>query len=160
MPFNHLEQKIDISQLLWLVLSVSLILFCKNLYAKNFGDAEVSQILSVYDGDTFRADIKNWPAVVGKNISIRLNGTDTPEISGKCSEEKEAAKKAKNFVRRQFQNAKIIYLKNIKRGKYFRVVADVYIDGKSLRKMLEDRNLSVPYEGGRKIHSWCSQTNH
>ena len=40
----------------------------------------IEKIISVYDGDTFRADIRGLPDIIGKNIAIRILGIDTPEI--------------------------------------------------------------------------------
>ena len=49
-----------------------------------YGTVTVSKVISVYDGDTFRVNIDSLPPIVGKNIAIRVNGVDTPEIRGKC----------------------------------------------------------------------------
>ena len=68
--------------------------------APEYGTAIVSKVISVYDGDTFRVDIDSLPPIVGKNIPIRLNGVDTPEIRGKCQYEKDLALKARDFVRK------------------------------------------------------------
>ena len=74
--------------------------------APEYGTAIVSKVISVYDGDTFRVDIDSLPPIVGKNIPIRLNGVDTPEIRGKCEYEKDLAIKARDFVRNKLANAK------------------------------------------------------
>jgi endonuclease YncB( thermonuclease family) len=47
---------------------------------------------------------------------------------GKCDKEKQLARKAKQFPVEHLRTAKSITLKNIKRGKYFRLIADVYFD--------------------------------
>jgi micrococcal nuclease len=120
-----------------------------------YGTVTVSQVISVYDGDTFRVDIDSLPPIVGKNIPIRLNGVDTPEIQGKCQYEKDLALKARNFVRSKLANAKVIKLTNLQRGKYFRVVADVMIDGDSLERELLENKLAYKYTGGKKS-SWCN----
>ena len=122
--------------------------------APEYGTAIVSKVISVYDGDTFRVDIDSLPPIVGKNIPIRLNGVDTPEIRGKCQYEKDLALKARDFVRNKLANAKEIKLTKLQRGKYFRVVADVMVDGVSLEKMLLDNELAYKYTGGKKS-SWC-----
>jgi len=44
----------------------------------------------------------------------------------------------------------------MKRGKYFRIVADVSIDGKSLAKSLINAKLAVIYDGGKKTKDWCN----
>ena len=122
--------------------------------ATEYGTAIVSKVISVYDGDTFRVDIDSLPPIVGKNIPIRLNGLDTPEIRGKCQYEKDLALKARDFVRNNLANAKEIRLTKLQRGKYFRVVADVMIDGVSLEQELLDNALAYKYTGGKKS-SWC-----
>ncbi len=122
--------------------------------APQYGTVTVSKVISVYDGDTFRVDIASLPPIVGKNIPIRVNGVDTPEIRGKCQYEKNLALKARDFVRGKLANAKEIKLTNLQRGKYFRVVANVLVDGVSLEQELLDNELAYEYSGGKKS-SWC-----
>ena len=122
--------------------------------APQYGTVTVSKVISVYDGDTFRVNIDSLPPIVGKNIPIRVNGVDTPEIRGKCQYEKNLALKARDFVRNKLANAKEIKLTNLQRGKYFRVVANVMVDGVSLERELLDNKLAYKYSGGKKL-SWC-----
>ena len=122
--------------------------------APTYGPKVVSKVISVYDGDTFRVDINSLPPIVGKNIPIRVNGVDTPEIRGKCQYEKNLALKARDFVRDKLSNAKEIKLTNLQRGKYFRVVANVLVDDVSLEQELLDNKLAYEYSGGKKL-SWC-----
>jgi len=122
--------------------------------APQYGTVTVSKVISVYDGDTFRVNIDSLPPIVGKNIAIRVNGVDTPEIRGKCQYEKNLALKARDFVRNKLANAKEIKLTNLQRGKYFRVVANVLVDGVSLEQELLDNKLAYEYSGGKKL-SWC-----
>ena len=121
---------------------------------KNYGNATVSEITSIYDGDTFRANIKGYPAIVGEHMSIRINGIDTPELRGKCDKEKQLARLAKQFTVEHLRSAKSISLKNVKRGKYFRLIADVYIDGVSLGELLIKNKHAVKYIGKTKV-DWC-----
>ena len=123
--------------------------------ATEYGSVTVSKVISVYDGDTFRVNIGSLPPIVGKNIPIRLEGVDTPEIQGKCQYEKDLAIKARDFVRKKLDNAKEIMLNNLKRGKYFRIVADVTVDGVSLEQELLENELAYKYSGGKKS-SWCN----
>jgi len=120
-----------------------------------YGTVTVSKVNSVYDGDTFRVDINSLPPIVGKNIAIRVNGVDTPEIRGKCQYEKNLALEARDFVRDKLSNAKEIKLTNLQRGKYFRVVANVLVDDVSLEQELLDNKLAYRYDGSRKL-SWCN----
>ena len=137
-----------------LLLTLSLGVFSVQA-APEYGTVTVSKVISVYDGDTFRVDIDSLPPIVGKNIPIRLNGIDTPEIQGKCQQEKDLALEARDFVRNKLANAKEIKLTKLQRGKYFRVVADVMIDGISLEKELLENELAYNYSGGKKS-SWCN----
>tara|TARA_R110000765_G_scaffold74285_1_gene145570 strand:- start:496 stop:912 length:417 start_codon:yes stop_codon:yes gene_type:complete len=135
-----------------ILLLLSLLTF--TVTAKDYGSATVSEVISVYDGDTFRATIKNYPAIIGENIAIRVNGIDTPEIRGKCPSEKALAIKARDMARLMLRNAKVIELHNISRGKYFRIVADVFIDGVNLGDILLDAKLARRYSGKKK-NGWC-----
>ena len=138
-----------------LLFSTLLLTFASAIQAApQYGTVTVSKVISVYDGDTFRVNIDSLPPIVGKNIAIRVNGVDTPEIRGKCQYEKNLALKARDFVRGKLANAKEIKLTNLQRGKYFRVVANVLVDGVSLEQELLDNELAYEYSGGKKL-SWC-----
>lgn len=120
-----------------------------------YGDAVVTKVTSIYDGDTFRANLDGFPDLIGHRIGIRVAGVDTPEIKGKCKKEKLLARKAKQFAVIMLRSGNQIKLKNLKRGKYFRIVADVYIDGVSLADELIRVGLGVVYNGGKKNKDWC-----
>ena len=99
-------------------------------------------------------------ALLGKSISVRVDGVDTAEIKGKSRCEKRMAKLSKDFVRKLLKRAKRVDLDNIQRGKYFRIVADVKLDGESLSKSLIKYNLATPYDGGTKDKvDWCQKLN-
>jgi micrococcal nuclease len=87
-------------------------------------------------------------------MSIRINGIDTPELRGKCDKEKQLARLANQFTVEHLRAAKSITLKNIKRGKYFRLIADVYIDGANLGEQLIKQGHAVKYQGKTKS-TWC-----
>ena len=100
----------------YLTLILYLILQMQVQAAPQYGTVTVSKVISVYDGDTFRVNIDSLPPIVGKNIAIRVNGVDTPEIRGKCQYEKDLALEARDFVRGKLANAKEIKLTNFYRG--------------------------------------------
>ena len=87
-------------------------------------------------------------------MSIRINGIDTPELRGKCDKEKQLAKLAKHFTVERLRAAKSVVLKNIKRGKYFRLIADVYVNGVNLGEQLIKQGHAVKYTGKTK-QTWC-----
>ncbi len=135
-------------------IALFIVLLDSPLALANYGQVTINEITSIYDGDTFRATVKEWPAVIGERIPIRVNGIDTPELRGKCEEEKKQAKAAKQFTVALLRDAKVIELRNMDRGKYFRILADVYVDGTSLGDELIKAGLAVPYDGGTK-KDWC-----
>ena len=112
-----------------------------------YGCVFVDEIVRVYDGDTFFCNIHQWPKILGENIGIRINGIDTPEIRGS---DKTRALKARAITYEKLTSAEVIVLKNIKRGKYFRVIADVECDGEDLADVLIKSGFAVRYDGGKK----------
>lgn len=122
--------------------------------AAEYGSVIVSEIRTVYDGDTFKVNIDNWPAIVGQSISVRVKGVDTPELRGKCQAEKDAARRAKQFTVAMLRAGEVVELRGLERDKYFRLLAEVWIDGKSLGEALVSSGNAVVYEGGTKS-TWC-----
>jgi endonuclease YncB( thermonuclease family) len=116
----------------------------------------INKIINVYDGDTFRVDIDEFPPIVGRNIAIRILGIDTPEIKGSCHKERELAIKARDFTRKHLNAANIVSLTNLRRDKYFRILANVHIDGKNLGDALLTQKLAVVYSGKSKFN-WCTE---
>lgn len=101
-----------------------------------------------YDGDTITVNIPSWPDIVGKEIDIRVAGIDTPEMKGKGNKKKAIA--AKTMVASLCHGRRVI-LKNVRRGKYFRLVADVYASGKNVGLELIRAGLAKPYAGATKL---------
>jgi endonuclease YncB( thermonuclease family) len=115
-----------------------------------FKDVQNVVVKRVYDGDTFFVDIVNYPDLVGKDIAVRIYGIDTAEMRGGTPEIKAKAKLAKEYLKMILRNAKNIELRNVKRGKYFRIVADVYADGNNVAEMMLKAGMAVRYYGGKK----------
>jgi len=116
----------------------------------NYGTLTCSEVTSIYDGDTFRCTIKGVHPLIGNRIGIRVNGVDTPEMRDKRPEIKALAQKAKQYTVGKLRAAKVVELRNVQRGKYFRIVADVYIDGENLTEGLIGAGLGKKYDGGTK----------
>lgn len=108
---------------------------------------------SVYDGDTIRVRAQVWPGWQW-NGSVRVEGIDTPELRGKCPQERELAQRAKALVEEYITPT--VMLINPQHGKYARrVVAEVYTaEGISLGALLIAAGLAHEYHGGTKI-DWC-----
>ncbi len=137
-----------------LILIFALCFFTANA-KENYNGIVIDEVTSIYDGDTFRANIRGYPSIVCERMHIRINGLDTPEMSGKCTKEKTLAREAKQFTVSKLRGAKVIELRNMQRGKYFRIVADVFVDNKSLADELIKNNFAVRYDGGTKTKNWC-----
>lgn len=112
-----------------------------------------------YDADTITFDIPGVHPLIGKNISVRVRHIDTPEIKGKLPCEKDAARTAKRLIENLLKNAKRIDLENVDKDKYFRILADVIVDGKPIKDILLKNNLAYAYEGETKQKlNWCNRT--
>jgi endonuclease YncB( thermonuclease family) len=122
---------------------------CKSA-KKDYGDIVINEVVSVYDGDTIRVTIKKFPPIIGENMPIRLNGFDTPELRSKDPIEKEKAYIARDYLRAEIATSKKIELRNCKRGKYFRIVGDLYLDNVDIGKVMIEKGLAVPYYGGSR----------
>lgn len=116
------------------------------------------EYVSNYDGDTIKFNIPETHPLFGKEISVRVNGIDTAEKRGKLPCEKKAAAKAQNRVHTLLTQSKKIDLTHIEKDKYFRILAEVEIDGRPLSKMLLNENLAYAYDGGTKEKTnWCQR---
>lgn len=119
-----------------------------------YGNKEAS-VVQVIDGDTLSVDIADWPAVIGSRIGVRLAGVDTPEKAGGCASEIALSSTARTEAALFVSGGNgIVDLRNIRRDKYFRMLADVYVGNNSLAKHLVSKGLAVPYSGGKK-KNWC-----
>lgn len=118
-------------------------------FSANYTFHTVSYVRN-FDGDTVTVTIPTVHPLLGHEISIRVNGIDTPEIRGKTQCEKDKAIEAREVVRKLLTQTRKITLKNATRGKYFRIVADVYAGKTNVAKILLDKGLAVPYDGGSK----------
>ena len=84
--------------------------------------------------------------VNGKSLippELQVSTDKKPEI-------KVIAVKARDFSRYRLKNGKTIVLKNVKRDKYYRRVAEVWIDGERLGAELIKAGLAKSYDGGKK----------
>jgi len=119
------------------------------------------RVIKCYDADTITIASKlPYDASPLYRLSVRLNGIDAPEIKGKCAEEKEVAKEARDFVSNLVLN-KYVRLENIESEKYGRILADVYIGDVCLNELLIKERYAVKYDGGSKLKpvSWLKYKN-
>lgn len=108
-------------------------------------DFKVLRVNSVYDGDTFKADLKCSTEFFCKNASVRVLGVDTPEMKSKTPESIQAKEFTINFLKDKVQ------LKDCSKDKYFRIDCNVVNKkGQSLADELIKAGLGYSYDGGTK----------
>lgn len=113
-------------------------------------------VLRVIDADTLEIEAFIWPdhRVV---TSVRVEGIDTPELKGKCDQERDLAIRAKDFVTSLLDTyGPEIRLVSVRHDKYAgRVVAVVILsNGEDLGGRLLLEGLARPYDGKAKV-PWC-----
>lgn len=114
-------------------------------------------ITRVIDGDTVAFAAPFLPAPLKQELSIRVYGVDTPEKGWRAGCPSEAAKgdAATHFTKDQLNSATKLQVVIMDWDKYGgRVLGDILIDGKSLRKLLIDNGFAREYYGDKK-QSWC-----
>lgn len=113
--------------------------------------------LKNYDGDTATFDIPGVHPLLGEKASVRIRGIDTPEKNGKKPCEKDQARVAQRLVENLLKNAQSIELRNVERDKYFRILAEIWVDEKSIGDLLIKNKVAYVYDGGRKPAdtNWC-----
>ena len=152
---NKINQK-KMKKILIIGLSTSLLLILLAFVFSEYANAESfkAKYIKNYDGDTITVKLDcNTPLFCNK-MSIRVNGVDTPEIRANCPKEKRLAVKAKEFVKQNLNN-KLIELRNCKKGKYFRLICDVFYDYRTnLSSKLIINGYGRKYDGGKR-KNWC-----
>jgi endonuclease YncB( thermonuclease family) len=118
---------------------------------------------SCYDGDTCRIDfIKNItegyivPKFFASNVRIRVVGIDTPEIRGKCLQEKRLAIKARDYLNYTLKKANSIVIdidNNNKLDSLGRYLAVLYVDDININNLMLARGYARVEQKG--YHNWC-----
>lgn len=133
---------------------LTIVLIAFNVLADSFLNMREFRGNVCYDGDTCYVLAPALPEPLQK-MSVRILGIDTPEMRAECAEEKKLALKGRELANKMFRSAEKIEFDNLKWDKYGgRVLADVYLDGKSYKDEIINAGLARPYDGGTK-ESWC-----
>ena len=107
-------------------------------------------VVRVIDGDSLVVNVPSFPPVVGHEISVRIAGCDTPELRDPRPEVRELAQRARALTAELAPAGSRVWLRDIRRDKYFRLLARVRTDSGDIREALLRQGLAVPYDGGRK----------
>ena len=110
------------------------------------------KVLRVVDGDTVDVDIDLGFAVVLKKQRVRLYEIDTPESRTRDLEEKKFGLLSKKYLQDKLENATNIYLKSHDKGKFGRILGELFIDSdsKSVNMQMVDDHHAVYYYGQNK----------
>ena len=117
-------------------------------------DLTPDALVRVYDGDTFKVDLAGVHPLFGDDVLIRVADIDTPEIRGVEDRVKELGFEARDLAENLLRGAERIELRNPQRGKYFRIVAEGYLDGESLAEKLKAAGLAKDYDGEGEKPTW------
>jgi len=119
------------------------------------GTALEGYIKRVIDGDTVRLTFENMPFVF-RDIGCRLRGIDAPELRrGRCCVEKCLAKIAKEYLEKLHPIGSAVTIVSPKKGKYFRIIANLTSSGRDTADLLFRAGLAVRYEGFGPRFDWC-----
>lgn len=113
----------------------------------------------IIDGDTVVIQAPYLPKPLKPEIAVRIYGVDTPEkgFRAKCPEEDARGHAATDFTTAAIKAATKFQVSLLEWDKYGgRVLGDIILDGKSLRKMLIDQDMAREYFGDAK-KPWCTQ---
>lgn len=121
--------------------------------AQDFKNVEY---IKCYDGDTCTFNLVCNDDIFCKKIDIRIKGIDAPELRTQDQCEKAKARQAKEYVNNLVSSSKKVELQDCIRGKYFRLVCNVFTDYGYISNLLLTNNLAVEYDGGTKQKiNWC-----
>jgi len=99
----------------------------------------VTNILRIDQSCTLFCDIEDFPAIIGMNMPVKINGLITADAT-------EFNEKIRTFLSDLLLNPseapKQVNLKNIRRGETFCFVADIEIDGRDLCDLLVANGLA------------------
>lgn len=113
----------------------------------------VATLLATIDGDTFKARVEVWPGVEVVT-NVRVLGIDTPELNGKCVQEKTAAQVAKKQLAQLLQGKRIT-IREVTLDKYAgRVDAFVEANGEDVAVLMVEGGFARQYMGGLR-GGWC-----
>lgn len=109
---------------------------------QTYGSVFVDKVLAVEDNFILRCNIKQWPPIIGRNISVRINAVESPSAVIDKEQDEKLKEETKKFIQTTLKNSKTMTLKNIKRGNTFCIIADVILDSNSLADLLINNNLA------------------
>ena len=105
-------------------------------------------LVKVVDGDTIDIDLDLGFDVWLRNQRVRLYGIDTPESRTRNKAEKVLGLAAKEFLAEQCRNT--FTIASMGRGKFGRILGEVFVDGKNINLQMTKDGYAVAYYGQNK----------
>lgn len=141
-------------------LLLTLLLF-PALALADYGSVVVDEVTSALDGDTIRVTVNEWPPIIGERIPVRIAGIQTPERRSRCDTEAEKARErqlaadARIYLVERLRGAEVVELRNIERGSFYRIIAQVWADGENVGQEMLAEGHTLPYVEGEGGRAWC-----
>lgn len=113
-------------------------------------------IKSVYDGDTFRADVVGAGRFkeILTNAAFRLKGVNCPEKRGGSDLEKRLMQKGVDRLLQLVDSAKLLQIDLDGKLSFGRFHTDLYIDSRSWADIMIEEKLAVPYNGSYSVKNY------
>lgn len=109
---------------------------------------KINRVIKVVDGDTIDLDID-----LGFNVStkqrVRLYAINAPESRTRNKEEKKRGLAAKDRLKELCEEGNLI-LKSYGKGKYGRILGEIYTNGCNINNILLSENHAEQYYGGKR----------
>lgn len=141
------------------MLSVALIMGTfHNPFAKSNTDILPNFVIDkVYDGDTIYITFKDIPDILGKKLGLRLSRIDAPEINDKDTCIRGMAEISQKELTSFIAKGRKFEIVHVKRDKYFRLDADLLVDGKSASQHMLEVKRAQFYDGKGAKPLWVCQ---
>ena len=107
------------------------------------------KVTRIVDGDTVDVDIDLGFGMVYKKQRVRMMGIDTPESRTRDLEEKFYGLASKEHLKKILKDQKV-QLQSHDKGKFGRILGDLYVGEDSLCEALIESHNAVPYHGQAK----------
>ena len=107
-------------------------------------------VVKVVDGDTVDVDIDLGFGMVYKKQRVRMLGIDTPESRTRDLTEKKFGKASKKHLKKLLEEAESITLISHDKGKFGRILGELFINDISINQKMIDDHHAVDYGGGNK----------
>lgn len=119
----------------------------------DYGEYGGAILVNIHDAKTLLMNLPEYPPLIGEMITVKIGGIETPKLKGICKKESQLAATAKKFTEKALKNAELIDLTNMKRGKYFKIIADIMVNDEDFAGRLVEKGYAVKIK--KKPHNWC-----